>query len=67
MRNLYTIRETAPFRYDIVGSFLRPEKLKTARLGVENGSLSKEQLTAVEDPWTKIVWVKEIALAVWGE
>ena len=22
----------APFHYDIVGSFLRPEKLKTARL-----------------------------------
>ena len=38
-----------PFRYDFVGSFLRPQKLKDARKGFEEGTVSKEQLTAVED------------------
>ncbi len=60
MRNLYTIRETAPFRYDIVGSFLRPEKLKAARVGFENGSLSKVQLTAVEDQCIQALVEKEL-------
>lgn len=27
----FTTRTKSPFRYDIVGSFLRPEKLKNAR------------------------------------
>lgn len=39
----------APFRYDIVGSFLRPEKLKQARNDFEAGRVTREQLTAVED------------------
>lgn len=38
-----------PFRYDYVGSFLRPEKLKQARKSYEAGSISKQELTAVED------------------
>ena len=38
-----------PFRYDYVGSFLRPEKLKQARADFEAGTITKEQLTAVED------------------
>lgn len=38
-----------PFRYDIVGSFLRPQELKTARQDFENGKISAEQLKAVED------------------
>lgn len=38
-----------PYRYDIVGSFLRPEKLKKARADFERGSITREQLTAVED------------------
>ena len=45
----FTERTTAPFRYDIVGSFLRPQKLKEARAAFEKGELSQEQLTAVED------------------
>lgn len=40
---------SAPFRYDIVGSFLRPERLKQARERFEAGAISKEQLTAAED------------------
>ena len=38
-----------PFRYDYVGSFLRPETLKRARRDFEEGKISKEELTKVED------------------
>lgn len=44
-----TERKHAPFRADIVGSFLRPERLKNARKQFEEGSLSKEALTEVEN------------------
>jgi 5-methyltetrahydropteroyltriglutamate--homocysteine methyltransferase len=42
-------RSVTPFRYDIVGSFLRPKVLKTARLQYQNGEISAEQLKIVED------------------
>ena len=29
-----------PFRYDFVGSFLRPEKLKTAKKAFEEGTIT---------------------------
>ena len=38
-----------PFRYDYVGSFLRPERLKKARADYESGKIKQEELTAVED------------------
>lgn len=38
-----------PFRYDIVGSFLRPAKLKEAREQFAAGALRREDLTAVEN------------------
>lgn len=38
-----------PFRYDIVGSFLRPEELKHARANFEAGKISSDELKAVED------------------
>lgn len=38
-----------PFRADIVGSFLRPERVKEARLQLKNGDITKEQLRAIED------------------
>ena len=38
-----------PFRYDFVGSFLRPLSLKEARKQFEAGTISKEELTKVED------------------
>lgn len=38
-----------PFRYDIVGSFLRPDSLKKARSAFANGGISKEELTTIED------------------
>ena len=42
MKNL-----TTPFRYDYVGSFLRPEKLKKARADFEAGKITREQLKEV--------------------
>lgn len=39
----------APYRYDIVGSFLRPEYLRHARAEFEAGRLSHEALKEVED------------------
>ena len=42
-------RFTAPFRFDYVGSFLRPAELKQARADFEAGTITAEQLKAVED------------------
>lgn len=39
----------APFRFDVVGSFLRPDYLKEARANVEKGVLAKEDLKTVEN------------------
>ena len=38
-----------PFRYDFVGSFLRPTELKDARRSFEAGTISAKELKAVED------------------
>ena len=38
-----------PLRYDYVGSFLRPEKLKKARRQFDEGNLAYAELKAVED------------------
>ena len=42
-------RITSPYRYDFVGSFLRPDYLKKARVDFENGAISAEQLKETED------------------
>lgn len=42
-------RLVAPFRFDNVGSFLRPEKLKEARAAFAKGSISEGELKKVED------------------
>lgn len=39
----------SPFRYDYVGSFLRPEALKKARTDFESGAITEAQRKAVED------------------
>ncbi|CAM4340414.1 5-methyltetrahydropteroyltriglutamate--homocysteine S-methyltransferase [Jeotgalicoccus halotolerans] len=41
--------KTAPFKFDNVGSFLRPAKLKAAREEFKNGSISQDELTSVEN------------------
>lgn len=45
----FTTRTTSPFRYDIVGSFLRPQALKDARAKFAKGKISHEDLAKVED------------------
>lgn len=42
-------KQHTPFRFETVGSFLRPDYLKKARLDFENGKITKEELTEVED------------------
>ena len=44
MSNLKT-----PFRYDFVGSFLRPERLKETRRAFDNGNIGYDELKKVED------------------
>lgn len=38
-----------PFRFDHVGSYLRPQELKKAREQFKHGTITKEQLTEVEN------------------
>lgn len=64
MNTQFTVRMAAPFRYDIVGSFLRPAVLKQARESFAAGKLSKEQLTAVEDDCIRALVEKEIAIGL---
>lgn len=45
----FTERKISPFRYDTVGSFLRPEELKEARVKFNSGEISAEELKEVED------------------
>ena len=42
-------KSNAPFRFDIVGSFLRPEELKKARQDYREGNISLNELTKIED------------------
>nr|WP_314229235.1 5-methyltetrahydropteroyltriglutamate--homocysteine S-methyltransferase [uncultured Kingella sp.] len=44
-----TLRNRAPYRFDIVGSFLRPEALKQARRQCACGECNMEAVHAVED------------------
>lgn len=51
MKNLQT-----PFRYDFVGSFLRPQTLKDAKVLYQNGKISEEEFDrVVNEEITKVV------------
>ena len=51
-----------PFRYDFVGSFLRPEKLKAAKKAFEGGTITQEELDRVTDECvTEIVTKQKVA------
>lgn len=41
--------KTTPHRFDVVGSFLRPENLKQARVQFEAGQIDAHELKQVED------------------
>ena len=51
----------SPYRYDFVGSFLRPENLKQARKDFKAGKITREQLTAVEDEAIRSLVAKQKA------
>ena len=51
----------SPYRYDFAGSFLRPENLKQARKDFEEGKISREQLTSVEDEEIRKIVAKQKA------
>ena len=38
-----------PFRYDFVGSFLRPEKLKQAKKDFSEGKITEKELNDITD------------------
>ncbi|MDF2655328.1 MAG: hypothetical protein K0R19_1802 [Bacillota bacterium] len=44
-----TRREVPPFRFDVVGSYLRPQPLKEAREAFGKGDITREALTKIED------------------
>ncbi len=60
MGKQFTARVNAPFRYEIVGSFLRPERLKQARQDFAQAAITQEQLTAIEDDCIRDLVEKEI-------
>ena len=50
-----------PFRYDFVGSFLRPEKLKVAKKAFEEGTITQKELDRVTDECVKEIVAKQKA------
>jgi 5-methyltetrahydropteroyltriglutamate--homocysteine methyltransferase len=53
---MFMSKQNGPFRYDFVGSFLRPERLKQARADYKGGKIGVDELTAVEnDEITKLI------------
>lgn len=60
------MKKNAPFCFDIVGSFLRPEKIKEARKLYEEKRINSEELTRVEDQEIEklIMKQKEAGLSV---
>ena len=45
-----------PFRYDYVGSFLRPEKVKNAKALYEDGKIEKEELDETINEANRRTW-----------
>src|SRR5690606_6908805 len=60
----YMTTKTAPFRNDIVGSFLRPQSIKEAREAVEQVKLTKEELRAIEDKEIKKLVEKQVEVGL---
>lgn len=54
-----TQRHQAPYRFDIVGSFLRPQALKLARQQCACGQCTEQELQAVEDAEIKKLVAKQ--------
>lgn len=50
-----------PFRYDFVGSFLRPQKLKDAKKQFEDGKITKAELDTITDDCIRDIVAKQKA------
>lgn len=57
-------RNLPPFRYDIVGSFLRTDEIKIARKQYENGEITASELKNIEDIEIKKLVKKEKELGL---
>jgi len=57
-------KNKVPFRFDIVGSFLRPAELKEAREKFSKGEITKEDLKAVEDKKIKELVEKQKSIGL---
>lgn len=64
MTTTATTYEVFPCRYDFVGSFLRPAKLKDARLAFQNHQITQEELTKTEDECIRDLVEHELALGL---
>ncbi|MBA9084242.1 methionine synthase II (cobalamin-independent) [Fontibacillus solani] len=42
-------RKAAPYRFDVVGSYLRPVRIKVARAQYSNGEITADELARIED------------------
>ena len=58
------MRTRAPYRFDIVGSFLRPDSLKRARRLCACGECSLEEMHRVEDREIATLIAKEKAVGL---
>ena len=56
-----------PFRYDFVGSFLRPEKLKEAKKNFEEGKITQDELDKITDECVSEVVAKQKAAGFHAE
>src|SRR6478752_9192673 len=64
--NGISVRASAPFRADHVGSLLRPQALKAARTLREGGDYSADELRATEDLAIETIIRKQAALGLRG-
>jgi len=56
MEDVFMSKISTPYRYDFVGSFLRPQVVKDAKASFQEGKISKEELDKViEEEITKLV------------
>jgi len=62
----FTKRTAPPFRYDIVGSFLRPQALKAAREQFAAGAITQAELTQVENEEISRLVAKQKALGLYA-
>lgn len=59
-------KNNAPFRVDHVGSYLRPKELIEAREKFNNGDITREELTSVEDKLIKELVSKQKEIGLKG-